>query len=130
MTQNSISGHAGLGIDLSPSGINPNQPGGANNFPVITSAQFASGTTTIMGTLNSTANAKFTIEFFSNQACNASGNGEGAVFLGSISVQTDGSGNAGFVFKAAGPAVGNAITSTSTDAFGTTSEFSKCAPVN
>jgi len=130
LTQNSISGHAGLGIDLSPSGINPNQTGGANNFPVITSAQFASGTTTIMGTLNSTANAKFTIEFFSNQACNTSGNGEGAVFLGSISIQTDGSGNAGFVFMVVGPAVGNAITSTSTDAFGTTSEFSACAPVN
>src|SRR5258706_2267057 len=131
LTQNSISGHAGLGIDLSPNGVvNPNQPGGGNNFPVITSAQFAGGTTTIMGTLNSTANATFTIEFFSNQACNASRNGEGAVFLGSISVQTDGSGNAGFVFMVAGPAVGNAITSTSTDAFGTTSEFSACAPVN
>ena len=125
LTQNSISGHGGLGIDLSPSG-----PGGGNNFPVITSAQFAGGTTTIMGTLNSTANATFTIEFFSNQACNASGNGEGAVFLGSIFVQTNGSGNAGFVFMVAGPAVGNSITSTSTDAFGTTSEFSACAPVS
>jgi hypothetical protein len=130
LTQNSISGHAGLGIDVSPSGVNPNQPGGGNNFPVITSAQLAGGTTTIMGTLNSTANATFTIEFFSNQACNASGNGEGAVFLGSISVLTDGSGNAGFVFMVAGPAVGNAITATSTDLFGTTSEFSACAPVN
>jgi len=130
LAQNSISGHAGLGIDLSPSAVNANQPGGGNNFPVITSAQFGSGTTTIMGTLYSTANAKFTIEFFSNQACNASGNGEGAVFLGSISVQTDSSGNAGFVFMATGPAVGNAITATSTDAFGTTSEFSACAPVN
>jgi len=125
LTQNSISGHTGLGIDLSPSGI-----GGGNNFPVITSAQLAGGTTTIMGTLNGTANATFTIEFFSNQACHASGNGEGAVFLGSISVQTDASGNAGFVFTVAGPAVGNAITSTSTDAFGTTSEFSACRPVS
>jgi hypothetical protein len=129
LSQNFILGHAGLGIDLAPAGVNQNQAGGANNFPVLTSAQFSGGTTTIMGTLNGTANAKYTIEFFSNQACNASGNGEGAVFLGSISVQTDGSGNAGFVFMVAGPAVGNAITSTSTDAFGTTSEFSACVTV-
>jgi hypothetical protein len=129
ISQNSISGHAGLGIDLAPSGPNQNQPGGANNFPVITSAQLAGGTTTIMGTLNSTANATFTIEFFSSQSGNASGFGEGAVFLGSISVNTDGSGNAAFNFAVAGPVAGNTITATSTDVNGTTSEFSAFVPV-
>lgn len=127
-SQNSISGHAGLGIDLFPAGVNPNSVGGANNYPVLSSAQVASGT--ISGTLNGPPNATFTIEFFSNQACNASGNGEGAVFLGLTTVITDGSGNAVFVAPVAGLVAGNTITATSTDANGTTSEFSACAPVS
>ncbi|HXJ04942.1 MAG TPA: putative Ig domain-containing protein [Candidatus Acidoferrum sp.] len=128
LTQNSVSGHAGLGIDVSPSGVNPNQPGGANNYPIISSAQASSGT--ISGTLNGPANATFTIEFFSNSTCNASGNGEGAVFLGSTSVITDGSGNAVFAVSISGLVAGNSITATSTDASGTTSEFSACVTAN
>jgi hypothetical protein len=127
LSANSISGHAGLGIDLAPSGVNANTANGPHNFPVITSAQVAGGNTTITGTLNSTANAKFTIEFFSNAACNASGNGEGATFLGSTTVTTDGSGNASFT-AVVGPASGNVFTTTATDAGGTTSEFSACFP--
>ncbi len=128
LTQNSISGHAGLGIDLAPTGINPNVAGGANNFPVISSAQASSGM--IMGTLNGPANASFTIEFFSNSACNASGNGEGAVSLGSTVVTTDNFGNVVFAAPVTGLVAGNTITATSTDAFGTTSEFSACQTVN
>jgi len=123
-SQNSISGHQGLGIDLFPTGVNQNSAGGANNYPVITSATVASGT--ISGTLNGPANTTFTIEFFSNSGCNASGNGEGAVFLGSRSVTTDGTGNVMFAAPVAGLVAGNTITATSTDASGTTSEFSAC----
>jgi fibronectin type 3 domain-containing protein len=127
-TRNSISGHGGLGIDLAPAGINTNVAGGANNFPVITSAQVASGT--ISGTLNGPANATFTIEFFSNSGCNKSGNGEGAVFLGSRSVATDVTGNVMFAAPVTGLVAGNTITATSTDANGTTSEFSACVVAN
>ena len=127
-SQNSISGHQGLGIDLAPAGVNPNTAGGANNWPVISSAQASSGM--ISGALNGPANATFTIEFFSNTACNASGNGEGAVFLGSASVTTDGTGNVTFNFTAQGLVAGNQITATSTDGSGTTSEFSACKPVS
>jgi hypothetical protein len=84
----------------------------------------------VMGTLNGPANATFTIEFFSNTGCHASGNGEGAVFLGSTSVMTDGSGNVVFAVSVAGLVAGNTITATSTDAGGTTSEFSACVPVS
>jgi len=75
LSGNAISGHAGLGIDLNPTGVNPNTTGGANNYPVISSAQVSGGT--VSGTLNGPATiATFTIEFFSNSACNApSGNG-------------------------------------------------------
>jgi hypothetical protein len=129
LTGNAISGHAGLGIDLNPAGINPNTTGGANNFPVISSAQASSGM--VSGTLNGPAAiATFTIEFFSNSACNGSGNGEGAVFLGSIMVTTDGTGNFNFMAAVGGLVAGNTITATSTDASGTTSEFSACVPVS
>jgi hypothetical protein len=128
LSRNSISGHAGLGIDVLPTGVNANQAGGANNYPIISSAQASSGM--VMGTLNGPANATFTIEFFSNTACNASGNGEGTVFLGSTTVTTDGSGNVVFAAPVAGLVAGNTITAASTDASGTTSEFSACVVAN
>jgi hypothetical protein len=127
LTGNLISGHFGLGIDLNPVGVNSNTSGGANNFPVISSASVGSGT--ISGTLDGPSSAKFTVEFFSNVACNGSGNGEGAVFLGSTSVTTNGNplAPASFNFPFAGLMANTTIiTATSTDAFGTTSEFSGC----
>jgi len=47
---------------------------GANNlqdFPVLTSLSSSAGNTTIQGTLNSSPNTTFTIEFFSNAAPDA-----------------------------------------------------------
>ena len=128
LTGNSISGHGGLGIDLNPPGVNPNVAGGANNYPVISSASVAGGV--IKGTLNGPANTTFTIEFFSSSGCNASGNGEGAVFLGSTSVTLDGTGNVMFAVNVAGLVAGKTITATSTDAGVTTSEFSACVTAN
>jgi parallel beta-helix repeat protein len=124
--QNSISGHTGLGIDLAPTGVNLNQSGGPNNYPVLTSARPANGTTTILGTLNNATAAAYTIEFFSSPSCNQAGYGEGATFLGSTNVGTDASGNASVNFAAVVPATGNVITTTATDAAGSTSEFSAC----
>src|SRR5205823_12114985 len=91
-----------LGIDLGTNGVTANDAGdgdtGANNlqnFPVLTSASMVGGNTTIQGTFNSTASTNnFTIEFFANAACDASGNGEGKRFLGSTTVNTNASGNA------------------------------------
>jgi hypothetical protein len=124
-SQNSISGHGGLGIDIAPPGI-----GGGINFPVITSAQVANGTTTITGTLNGVPNATYTIEVFSSPSCNANGNGEGKTYLTSNSVATDGSGNVSFTLSGLpGEPSGSVITVTATDANGTTSEFSACTTV-
>ena len=110
---NAIFSNAGLGIDLfDPDGdllgpddilgVTPNDPGdgdgGANqrqNFPVLTSAVSGAGIA-ITGTLDSTANQILHVEFFTSSACDASGFGEGEVFLGSTSVQTNGTGNASF----------------------------------
>lgn len=133
---NSIFSNAGLGIDLvaatdPASGVTPNDPGDADiggnnlqNYPVITSVT-TGGTTTINGTLNSTANGTFRVELFVSAAADPSGFGEGQTYLGFTTVTTDGSGNGSFSFS---PAVavpaGQFITSTATDAAGNTSEFS------
>jgi uncharacterized repeat protein (TIGR01451 family) len=111
--------------------------GGNNlqNFPVITSVLTSDGTTTISGTLNSTPNTQFFIEFFSNPACDTLGNGEGQTFLGSTSITTDANGNATFQpTLATATAPGQFITATATalDANSVprdTSEFSACRAV-
>jgi hypothetical protein len=132
---NSIFSNNGLGIDLEPNGVTANDPGdgdtGANNrqnFPVLTLA--ASGSTVIEGTLNSTPNTQFRIEFFSNSACDPSGHGEGETPVGATMVTTDGSGNVAFgVILGATVPVGHFITSTATDPDNNTSEFSQCIAV-
>jgi uncharacterized repeat protein (TIGR01451 family) len=131
---NSIFSNAGLGIDLAPAGITPNDAGdgdsGANNlqnFPVLTSSNGAAGGVNIQGTLNSSASTTFTLDFFSSSSCDASGNGEGQTFLGSATATTNGSGNAAFnVTLAASASSGESITATATNPQGNTSEFSAC----
>lgn len=127
--RNSIFSNGELGIDLDLDGPNPNDLGdgdtGANNLqntPVITSAKTVSGTTTIKGKLNSTANRTYTIQLFSNP----SGTNEGKKFIGQKSITTDGSGNRSFTFSPAkSVAVGQTITATATRASThDTSEFS------
>ncbi len=134
---NSIFASGGLGIDLGLDGVTPNDAGdadaGANNlqnYPVVTAAATGAGRTIVLGTLNSSANAAFTLEFFSSPSCDPSGFGEGQGVRGRTNVNTDASGNATFtaVFTNTVPA-GQVITATATDAANNTSEFSRCAQV-
>ncbi|HEY9665807.1 MAG TPA: DUF4347 domain-containing protein [Coleofasciculaceae cyanobacterium] len=140
---NKIFANGGLGIDLDltplvdvtteiPDGVTPNDLGDADtgpntlqNFPVLTAASTNGINTTIAGTLNSTANTTFRVEFFANSALDATGFGEGEQFLGFTTVTTDASGNASFsqTLPTAVP-VGQLITATATDPNNTTSEFS------
>ncbi len=129
---NSIYSNSTLGIDLSPDGVTPNDLGdgdtGANNlqnFPIITQAN----ATGIQGTLNSTANAAFTLQFFYNLTCDTLGNGEGKNYVGQTTVNTNGSGNATFNYPSTLP-LGVVATATATDAAGNTSEFSSCRTVS
>ena len=103
-------------------------PNNLQNYPVITSALVSAGTVTISGTLNSTANATFRLEFFSSVACNASGFGEGQTFIGTTNATTDASGDASFGPLLFSPVsnVQTAIAATATDVDGNTSEFSLC----
>ncbi|UCG93065.1 MAG: T9SS type A sorting domain-containing protein [candidate division WOR-3 bacterium] len=134
---NSIFANAGLGIDLGSSGVTPNDvgdgDGGANNqqnFPVLNSATAGGGNITIDGTLNSTPNSSFRLEFFANSASDPSGHGEGEIFLGSAIETTNGSGNVSFaVTTPVEVPPGQFISATATDPDNNTSEFSECIAV-
>ena len=127
----------GVGIDLNDDGVTPNDPcdtdtgpNGLQNYPVLTFAAASGGSTTIHGTLNSTASTMFRIEFFSNAVCNPTGYGEGQNYLGFANVTTDGSCNTSFnVTLPVATAPGSKITATATDPSGNTSEFSACLPL-
>ena len=132
---NSIFSNGQLGIDLGNDGVTPNDAGdadtGANNlqnFPVLASAVSNGSSITIQGTLNSTASTTFRVEFFSNAACDSSGNGEGQVFLGATNVTTDAGGNASInVTLPIAVANGQSVTATATNTTtNDTSEFSAC----
>ena len=135
ISRNGIFSNGGLGIDLGNNGVTPNDagdpdtgPNNLQNFPVLTSALFGGGSTTIGGTLNSMANTAFRVEFFSNASCDPSGHGEGQTFLGFTTVTTDGSGNGSFNSLTFPVPPGQAvITATATDPAGNTSEFSACS---
>ncbi len=126
---NSIFQNGQLGIDLGPAGVTANDgldaDTGANNlqnFPVLTPV--AGG---VRLTLNTAPLTQLQVEVFANQACDASGNGEGASLIASVGVLTDASGNGTIPLIAA--ADGQFVTATATDAAGNTSEFSACVEV-
>ncbi len=85
---NSIHDNAQLGIDLGGDGVTLNTPGGPHvgpndlqNYPVLASADSLGNMTTITGTLNSTPNSTFTVQFFANQVPDPSGYGQGQTYL-------------------------------------------------
>ena len=123
-----------LGIDLGNAGVTANDDGdpdtGANNlqnFPVLSSVSSSGGNTVITGTLNSTPNTTFALDFYSSPRADTSGYGEGKTYLGSTSVTTDGTGNVSFSATLSGgtSAAGIPTSATATDPTGNTSEFSQ-----
>jgi len=127
ISQNSIYDNIGLGIDLQNDGVTPND--GINdpdwlanqemNFPVITSATYSGGNTTISGTLAILPPNTATVEVFQARL-DPSGYGEGERYLGSAI--TDAAGNWGLTDATLLP--GDSVTATATDASNNTSEFS------
>jgi hypothetical protein len=149
---NRIFANVTLGVDLYPAGVRANDSGdgdsGPNNYqnyPVLVSARTDGTQINLAGTLNSTANTSFRIEFFASATGDASGYGEAERYLGFVNVTTNGAGNASFnTFLTAPVAVGESISATATRAnagftsFYDTSEFAQnrtatplnSAPVN
>ncbi len=99
---NSIFNNGGLGIDLSgaatPDGVSPNGNVGQGyqRPPVVSNAKSLGGGTTVDGTFVGEFNANYRIEFFANSTADASGYGEGATYLGSVNVTSNGSGQGVF----------------------------------
>lgn len=137
VSANRIFSNAGLGIDLGPVGVTANDIGdgdaGANalqNFPALTSATVGGGSTTVSGVLASQAGQAYRLQLFSVGACDASGFGEGASFLGAVDVATDAGGTGTFTVQLpVDVELGSVITATGKDASGNTSEFSSCLEV-
>ena len=126
--RNSIFSNGGSGIDLRADGPTANDPGdadagpnGLQNKPVLTSARNGSGKTTVKGSLNSTPNQTYKLQFFSNPP----GTDEGKKLIDSTNFSTDAGGNASFTFNTPKSVpVGRSVTATATDPSGNTSEFS------
>jgi CSLREA domain-containing protein len=119
ISQNSIYGNTGLGIDLETIGVNPNDPGdadiGANalqNFPEITSAS----TTSVSGT----ACAGCIVELFVSDQ-DPSGHGEGRTYIDTAIADASGNFTIPVFFPIASC---TRVTATATDSSGNTSEFS------
>ncbi len=137
---NSLYGNVEQAIDIGAQGVTPNDAddpdsGGNNlqNFPRLTLARTnGSNQLTLNGTLDSSANTWFRIEFFANPAQDGSGYGEGQTYLGFVLVQTDGSGDATIsTTLTANVAAGSFISATATQtnatetAHSNTSEFAR-----
>jgi hypothetical protein len=142
---NRIFGNGGYGIDLGNDGITNNSSGGPHsgpndlqNTPVLNAPRLAGGDVIVTGLFNGASNTTFRIEVYASSAAGPFEQGEGQVFLGYVTVRTNGSGNASFTaaFSFAG-APGKFISATATEVMGTntvgnllfgdTSEFSTAA---
>ncbi len=132
---NSIFNNGALGINLvggsEIGGVTANHPGGPvpgpndlQNYPVLTTAAVASGVTTIYGTLNSAPNHSYLVDVYRNTNADPSGYGEGQVYAGSATLNTDAGGNGFFAMSSSGSFAGQHFTATATDATtGDSSEF-------
>ncbi len=134
---NSIHSNIGLGIDLGDDGVTANDltdadggPNNLQNFPIIISVQRKNKGSEVHGTLLSTPNTSFRLEFFSNTTCDPTGYGEGETYLGFAEVKTRITGLTTFkILLPVPPMEGKFMTVTATDPAGNTSEFSPCIMV-
>lgn len=135
--ENSVYSNGGIGIALGLDGVTPNDqndidigPNNLQNYPVLTVANIDGGGIAIEGSLFSTADSQFIIEFFSNSECDLSGFGEGEAFIGADTVVTDASGDVFFQVHFAGVNIDTGyVTATATDISGNSSEFCSCVDV-
>jgi CSLREA domain-containing protein len=135
---NSIHDNGGLGIQLGNSAIplandpmdTDTGPNTLTNHPTMISA-ISQYNSQFRASLNAAPGTAYRLDFFTNNACDPSGYGEGHRLVKHVTVTTDinGLGLAIADFPSTYFADGNFITATATDPFGNTSEFSNCIPV-
>src|SRR5215212_1348882 len=133
---NAIFSNEGLGIDLGGDGVTFNHQGdisGPNNYqnyPVLFLVTSNGSTTRLVGALASEANQSYSIDVYTNPACDPTFFGEGQTYLGSFSVTTNANGQVSFDQTIDGGAnEPTGLTATATGANGT-SEFSYCRAIS
>jgi titin len=137
VSSNSVYMNGNLGIDLGDEGVTPNDfsdggggPDNLQNFPILTEVKSKNKDIEVKGTLLSSHNTSFRLEFFSNDTCDLSGYGEGQTYLGFAQVKTNSSGQTTFkIILPTSLTNGRFITATATDPMNNTSEFSQCITV-
>jgi CSLREA domain-containing protein len=128
--------NGGLGIDLAPRGVTPNDHGDADagpnalqNFPELLSAEADDGTT-VRAQLDGVANTDFAIRVYANASCDPSGHGEASgAQVGFFTLHTGDGGTGTVVSTLDFVPVGQYLTATATDPDGNTSEHSACRRV-
>jgi len=145
ITGNRIFDNDGLGIDLGPLGVTPNDPGdgdtgpnGLRNFPTISGSRISTpfAGLSVGGNLDgpNTGNTLFRFDFFASTTCDPSGHGEGERYLGTLeTTRGPGGGFNGRVETDDPLPPGTLITATARMANATvadTSEFSACFPLD
>jgi CSLREA domain-containing protein len=137
---NAIYENGRLGIALGGDLVPANDPGDADtgdnnlqNYPIMVSV-FRLPTQQMMifnATLDSAPNTQYKVEFFTNNACDPSGYGEGQRMATYATVTTDASGHADIAhqFPTYYFPPGDYVTATATDPAGNTSGFSLCIPI-
>jgi hypothetical protein len=129
---NTIYNNRAVGIDLGNDGPTANDEGdadiGANalqNAPVIESAELTNGSVTIKGSLESTGNTQFTLQYFSESLDLVR---PVQTYLGTTIVTTDDNGRAQFSTTWPVSKTNVSFNMTATSENGNTSEFSRNAP--
>lgn len=132
---NSIFSNRSLGIDLGGDGRTLNDsvghagPNNYQDFPVLASVSGDGKLATVTGTMTGVAGSVYTLDFYDNANADASGYGQGQVYVGSITVTIGSDGSAAsFTATFAQPLAGDASfltqwSVTATDSQGNTSEF-------
>jgi hypothetical protein len=130
---NSFFSNGGLGLDLEPQGLLPNDAldadTGSNeqqNTPVLASAIETGGNLEVEGTLEAWPSTTYRVDVYSSPSCDASGFGEGKSYVGGFVVQTDSDGFADLATSLPFVSADTAITATATSPAGDTSELSAC----
>ena len=137
--ENSEYSNGGLGIDLNDDGVTANDdrdfdsgPNNLQNYAVLTSAGLSSDAGSIGFKLHVARENVYTVDFYSSDSCDGSGNGEGKDWLGFARVVPATYGDRHFVVNTFNgtlnhynPPSGRYITATVT-VDGSTSEFSPC----
>jgi hypothetical protein len=127
---NALFANAKLGIDLGANGPTPNDnldadtgPNNLQNVPMLLSATPNAGAVRVAGSLHSSPNSTFRLDFYSNTPSQQT-------WQSARDVTTDAAGNVTFTIDLVGTGgAGSTVTATATDSQGNTSEFSNAALV-